>query len=220
MNLADLSDWQLLEEYAQRDSDAAFTLLVQRYVNLVYSAAVRQLPSSGLAEDVVQNVFILLARKAHRLSPKTILAGWLLQTTRHVAYTMRRSEARRSRREWQAHSLTATSNETAVWEEIAPLLDDALAQLRESDRAAVSLRYFQHKNLVEVGEALGVTEEAAKKRVARAVERLRTFFTQRGVLLPATVLCGLIVSRAVEIAPAGCAQRVAKAVLRGKSKGG
>src|SRR6185369_12378206 len=105
------------------------------------------------------------------LHPQTILAGWLFRTTRHLALTAIRTEQRRRNRELAAAETDMTPSSSEAWAEVAPLLDEAIARLPETDRNAVLLRYFEGKRLSDVGLELGISVEAAKKRVARAVER-------------------------------------------------
>ena len=156
-----LTDNQLLEAWAARGSDPAFAELVRRYVDLVYSAALRQVGNLPLAEDVVQAVFLVLARKAASLRHMAILAGWLYRTTRFTASRAIRAEARRRRHEQEAASMNPTAHlsdsEDSTWAQVAPLLDDAMAALAEADRNAVLLRFFQAKPMEVVGEHLGVT---------------------------------------------------------------
>src|SRR5438552_11713093 len=167
-----MDDAGLLWEYASSKSEAAFSALVTRHVPLVFSAALRQVQNQALAEDVTQVVFVILARKAAQLPEKTVLAGWLYRTTRHVAAKALRSEQRRRKREQE--SLQMQSNEPeAAWEQLAPFLDEAMSQLGEVDRGAVLLRYFQNKSLREVGRAFGMSEDTAQKRDSRAIDRLR-----------------------------------------------
>ena len=176
--MQELDDIALLREYVERDSEEAFATLVMRHVNKVYSVALRQTGNPHSAEEITQAVFVLLARKARRLGGRVILSGWLYQTARLTAVTFVRGAIRRARREQEAHMQTIVNeNESEVWPEIAPLLDAAMAGLNETDRHAVVLRYFDGKSLKEVGAALGSNEEAAKKRVSRALEKLRIFFT-------------------------------------------
>src|SRR5262249_38813800 len=158
--------------------------LVTRHVNLVYGAALRQTSRPHQAEEITQAVFIILAQKAGRLSESIILSGWLFQTTRLTAANFLRGELRRTKREQEAFmQSTGNESETDIWPRAAPLLDTAAAGLAEKARHAVVMRYLEGKDLREVGAALGATEAAAQKRVNRAVEKLRGFFSKRGILL-------------------------------------
>src|SRR5438046_665138 len=139
-----LSDIQLLHEYALRKSDDAFEILVSRHVNLVYSAALRQVRDQVLAGEVTQTVFIVLSRKAHTLSNSTIVPAWLYRTTRLVAGRALRSESRRRKREHEAVQMEPEHSE-ASWQEIAPLLDEDMICLSEKDRSAIILRFFENK---------------------------------------------------------------------------
>ncbi len=207
-----MSDAELLHEYVSETSEPAFRELVERYLPLVYAAALRQVRDAALAQDVVQVVFIVLARKASQLSPNTLLPGWLFRTTRHTAAKALRTEQRRRRREQEALQMQVT-DPADVWEQVAPVLDDALAQLGETDRGAVLLHYFQNKRLREVGVALGLTEDAAQKRVTRAVEKLRRILLRRGVALPGVALPGLLMSHGVLSAPSYLPDEVVTAAL-------
>ncbi len=204
-----MDDWQLLQDYAERNSETAFCALVDRYLDFVHSAALRQLRAPLLAEEVTQAVFILLARKAGSFGRTVVLPGWLFRTTRFVAARALRAEQRRQRREQEAVQMQQLSTPDETWQRIAPVLDEALERLGETDRNAVLLRFFQDKSLREVGTRLGLSEEAAKKRVVRALEKLRAFFASRGFHVSGVTLAAVLVERGVEAAPAGFAARVA-----------
>ncbi len=199
------TDLQLLTRYdSQRDEDA-FAEIVRRYVDLVHSAALRQVRSPELAEEVAQAVFIELARQARHLPSRPVLAAWLYHVTRRRAIDVVRREAGRRLREETAQELQAMNATAEDWTHIEPLLDDAMDALEETDRMAVLLRYFQNKPLREVGEAMGVSDDAAQKRVSRAVERLREFFARRGVTVGTSGLVVVISTNAVQAAPVGLA---------------
>jgi RNA polymerase sigma factor (sigma-70 family) len=209
-----LDDMELLRAYATRNVEAAFEALVARHVHWVYCAALRQVRDPQLAEEVAQAVFTILARKASTLKRGTVVGGWLFNTVRLTAAAELRTAARRRRREQEARmepAMHAQADTHCQWEQIAPLLDEALAQLSQTDRNAVLLRYFEQKNLAEVGAALGAPGEAARKRVSRAVEKLRVFFVRHGSVLPAGVVVGLLSTQAVQAAPAGLATALAAA---------
>jgi RNA polymerase sigma factor (sigma-70 family) len=202
-----LDDMALVREYASRGSEAAFETLVTRRLGFVYSAALRQVRDPDLAEEVTQAVFIVLAQKAGRISRKTLLTGWLFRTTRFTALAQIRAGAKRRQREQEArmNSEYVSDAPDAVWEQMAPLLDEALAQLGEKDRQAVLLRFFDNKSLAEVGHFLAASEDAARKRVARALEKLRGYFSKRGVVLTAAAIGGAISANSVGAAPAAVA---------------
>ena len=212
-----LTDEELLRDYAENRSEAAFTQLVRRHVDLVYSAALRMVHDEHLAQDVTQGVFLALVQDAPRLRNRRALPGWLHHTTQHVAANAVRAEVRRRVREQEAaamNELLATESNPS-WELIAPHLDAALGELSEADRDAVLLRYFENKSLREVGHALGTSDDTAQKRVSRAVEHLREFFAKRGVTAGASGLIVVISANAVQAAPVGLAVTISTAAALG-----
>src|ERR1041385_4799031 len=205
-------DIELLRQYAEEQSEVAFETLVKRHVNLVYSAARRSVERLDDAEEITQAVFIILARKARILRQGTILSGWLYQTARLTAANFRRAEIRRAHREKEAHMQSVLNEGDAdVWPQIAPLLEQAVGGLNEKDRNAIVLRFFEKKSLSEVGRVFGTSEDAAKMRVNRALEKLRVFFTKRGFALSATVLAAAMSANSVQGAPIELATSVAAA---------
>jgi RNA polymerase sigma factor (sigma-70 family) len=207
------SDLELLRAFARDQSQDAFTTLVQRHVNLVYSAAFRQVRCAQLAEEVTQSVFTDLARSAARLKPGTVLTAWLYEVTRRTGINMVRGEVRRQIREQIASEMNVMSATNNDWSHIEPLLDEAMHALDETDRAALLLRYFENKSLREVGAALGASDDAAQKRVSRAIERLREFFGSRGLGLGASGLVLVLSANAVQATPAGLAAKISTASL-------
>ena len=210
-----MTDRELLDQISRDRSEAAFTELVRRHIDLVHSAGLRQLGDAEAARNLTQQVFLELARQAGRLHAAVILSGWLYRTTRHLCLeTLRRDRRRREREHTAAAQLMndATAN---PWEQVAPALEPAMDELGETDRQAILLRYFENKSLREVGTALGLGEDAAQKRVSRALDRLRDIFSRRGVSLSATALAGSLSAGAVQAAPAGLAVTISTAALGG-----
>ena len=202
-------DLTLLREYSRNQSEPAFAALVSRHVNLVYSVALRQVRDPYLAEEITQAVFIILARKADSLGEKTILPGWLCRTAGYVSARAVRTQIRRQQREQEAHMQTITHEpERDTWRHIAPLLDAAMARLGQKDHDSLVLRFFEGKNFAEVGAALGASEDNARMRVNRALEKLRKIFTKRGVALSGVALAGAISANSVQAAPVGLAKTI------------
>ena len=202
-------DMELLQEYARRNSEQAFAALVSRHINLVYSVALRQTGDAHLAEEITQTVFIILARKASSLGSKTILSGWLCRTARYASANALTMQRRRQNREQEAHMQSVLNEpESDAWIRISPLLDGALEHLGEKDHNAIVLRFFEGKDLKQIGAAMGTGEDAAKMRVHRALEKLRGYLTKRGVALPAAALTAAISSNSVQAAPVGLAASI------------
>lgn len=205
----------LVREFAASRSEQAFAELVSRHVNLVYSAALRRVGETHLAGEITQTVFILLARKAGTLSPRTILSGWLYRAVAFAAADILKINRRRQRREQEAF-MQSTLNEPAAddaWMQLAPLLETAMDSLGETERNAVVLRFLDGKSLGEVGAALGVSEEAARMRVSRTLEKLRKFFAKRGLTLTVTAIAGALTANAVQAAPAALGAQITSAAM-------
>ncbi len=210
-------DSALLREYAVQKSEDAFATLVSRHVRFVYSAALRQVGNPHLAEEVTQAVFIILAKKAAELSGRPVLAGWLFQTTRYAAMAQVRDAARRRHHEQEASMQNEIQSNASspLWEQIAPRLDEALAHLGEKDRQAILLRYFEDRNLADVSKVLGGSEDSARMRVNRALDKLRKYFSRRGVVSSAALIAGAISAHSVHAAPIGLAGSITAPVVKG-----
>jgi uncharacterized protein (TIGR03435 family) len=209
------SDMDLLRQYADNQSESAFASLVSRHMNLVYSAALRKTGNPHVAEEITQVVFVILAQKAERIPTKTVLAGWLYQTARLTASSFLKLEARRARREQETYmqnELGATAPDE-TWKQLAPLLEDAMGYLGERERAAVVGRYYAGQSLAELAMASGITENAAKKRIHRALEKLHRYFAKRGVASTAATIAGAISVNSVQAAPAALANAVTAVAL-------
>src|SRR6185436_4171963 len=194
----------------------AFQTVVQRYVDLVYTAALRQVRDPHFAEEITQAVFLVLARKSGSLHAGIVLAGWLFRTTRFVAARAVRDEQRRRRREREVIHMEPFSSATdsdAGWDAIAPAIDEALAQLGEVDRLAILLRYFQKRELKEIGLVLGTSQNATAKRISRALEKLRSFLIRRGAVLSVATLGSALLANAVQAAPASLSSATVTTVI-------
>jgi RNA polymerase sigma factor (sigma-70 family) len=214
--MTDRSDIELLREYARTGVEAAFTEVVTRHLGLVYYAALRQTGVPEVAEEVAQTVFTLLARKAGSLPVGTIIPGWLFKTTRFVGARAARGDHRRRRREEEAvrMNLNSGSEQSDPMEQAVPILDEMLARLRQADREALLVRYFDGKSFAELGRALGASEETARKRVQRALERLRQLLASRGVALGTGTLASGLQATGLHAAPAGLAAVVSGAAIQ------
>lgn len=208
-----MTDAELLRHYAENRSEEAFSELVHRHIGLVYSGALRRVGrDTHLAEDVTQNVFADLARKAASLSGRASLAGWLCVSTHVAAAEVVRSERRRKARETEAYTMQTLLNDSAPppeWNHLRPVLDEAIITLREEEREAIALRFFEQRSFAEVGATLRLTEEAARKRVDRALEKLRAVLARRGVTSSAAMLTLALGEFAPTSVPASLATKIA-----------
>ena len=213
---------QLLADFVANRSEPAFRELVTRYLDFVYSAAVRLVDGdTHLAHDISQIVFADLARLAPSLSPKIMLGAWLHRHTCFVAAKTLRSERRRRARETEAVAMNSlTDHSKANLAQIAPILDEAIDQLGASDRTAILLRFFEQRDFRSVGTSLGSNEEAARKRVNRALDKLHSLLKRRGVTLSASALAGALSAEVVTAAPAGLAGTISMAAMTNAAVGG
>ena len=212
-----IHDAELLRRYATEKDEAAFAELVRRQVDFVYGAALRQARGNeALAQDVAQTVFTDLARKAGRLAQHEVLAGWLHTATRFAVAKAIRADVRWRERERTALAMNEheiESGATLDWERAKPVLDDALGELKERERIAILLRFFDKRSLAEVGERLALSETAARSCVDRALEKLRVRLVRRGVTSTAAALGVALANKAVVAAPTGLAASVTGAAL-------
>ena len=219
--MQEMADMELLRQYVLQNSEDAFAALVARHVNLVFSAALRKTGNADTAGDITQAVFIILARKAGRLGAGTVLSGWLYHTARLTTASYLRTQIRRAHREQEAYMQSLTDEPvTKACQEIEPLLEDGMGRLGEKDRNAIVLRFFDGKSFQEIGAAVGSSENAAKKRVAHALEKLRKFFTKRGVHSTSAIIAGAISANSVKAAPVGLAKTISVvAMAKGAAAG-
>jgi RNA polymerase sigma factor (sigma-70 family) len=213
-------DSVLLREYARNHSEEAFAALVTRYVNLVYSAALRQVRDADLAAEVTQAVFIILSRKAGALGDTTILAGWLCRTARYASANALTVQRRRQRREQEAFMQSQLEqpdvshpSQAETWTQIGPLLDAGMARLNRKDHDARVLRFFENKEFVDIGAAMGASERAARVRVRRALEKLHRYFNQRGIGSTTDFLARELSANFVQAAPVLLAKSVTGVVM-------
>ena len=213
--MSDISDMELLRDYARQNSEAAFAELVRRHLNLVYSAALRHVGIAALAEEIAQAVFIILARKAGSLREGLILEAWLFETTRLTALSFLRGERRRHFREQEAYMQSTRQESTSdpAWNQLSPLLDEAMMRLGRKEREAIVLRFFKDRSLGEVADALNIKEPAAQMRVMRGLEKLRSYFLKRGISSTTAIIAGAVSANSVQAAPAGLAKTISAAAL-------
>jgi RNA polymerase sigma factor (sigma-70 family) len=218
-----MSETELLQAFRKERSEEAFAELVRRYAGLVYSVAHRRLSNAALAEDVTQLVFIRFAKTPPKVNSAGELAAWLHRTTVNVTIDTWRSETRRRNREQEAVAMQQpepTATTQAFWDEISPGLDEAIDQLNDDDREAILLRFFKAKPMRDVGAALGVSEAAAKMRVGRAVDKLRTQLGAGAAATTAVVLAVVLAERSAQAAPVQLVSRLAAMKLPAASVAG
>ncbi len=211
-----IEDVELLRRYVERNSEAAFAELVQRRIGRVYNVALRQVGGDAhLAQDVTQRVFADLARKAKSLVGRPALSGWLYRSTHFCASDLVRAERRRRARE-QASQLmhpTQATNGAAQWDRLRPLLDEAMSTLSDADRDAIALRFFEGRAFAEIGATLRLTEDLARKRVERALDKMAGTLSHRGVKSTSAALAIALAEQAAFAAPAGLATAVTGTAL-------
>jgi RNA polymerase sigma factor (sigma-70 family) len=219
--MGEMNERDLLREFLERGSEEAFSELLHKFLPLVFSVAVRQTRGDvALAEEVAQETFCIFARKAGKLSPEVLLPSWLCRTALHVAQKAMRGEARRRIREQEAYRMQVPSNSSlsggsasdSRWEEISPELDAAIDLLPEADRSAVILRYFQRKRMRELAESFGISEEAARMRVSRAVDRLRTLLVKRGLPVSTAALAFYLQEKTAAAVPSGMGRAIEETI--------
>ena len=213
--MADANDIALLREFVGQNSEGAFAELVRRRINLVYSVALRFTGNSGDAEDVTQAVFIILARKAGKLSGRVVLTGWLYETTRFTSMRLLRTQARQRTYEQEAsvQTILDQSNDDSIWQQLKPHLEAAMSRLGATDRTLLALRYYENRTGAEAAAVLGIREETARKRTNRALEKLRRFFAGRGVASTTAIIAAAISANSVHAAPSGLTQTISAAAV-------
>jgi RNA polymerase sigma factor (sigma-70 family) len=219
--MPDASDMDLLRDYAEHQSESAFNELIQRHIHLVYSVAWRLVRNDEDAQDVTQAVFIILARKAARLRPKTNLTGWLYEATRFMAKNFLTSKTRRQKREQEAYMQSTLNDSATDWQLLEPHLENAMSKLAVGDRTLLALRFYENKTGAEAAALLSIREDTAHKRVTRAIEKLRKFFAQQGVTISSAAIAGAVSANSVQGAPVALVKTIsAVAVAKGATASG
>lgn len=221
--MGDVNDIELIQDYSRHGSEEAFAELVRRHIGLVHSAAMRHVGIAAHAEEITQAVFLILTHKASTLRKDIVLESWLYETTRLTSLSFLRGERRRQNREQEAYmqSTLQSTTDASVWEQLAPLLDDAMSRLAKKDRDAVVLRFFGEKNLPDVAAALNISPAAAQSRVHRALEKLRRHFLKRDVTTTTAVIGIVLSANAAKAAPAALTASVmATALAKGAAAPG
>jgi RNA polymerase sigma factor (sigma-70 family) len=208
-----MTDWSLLRQYLDTGSEAAFSKLMDRRMKLVYWTCRRDLNDDQLAEDATQAVFVLLVQKARSFNKGVSISSWLFQAARFISRDMIRREGTRKRYEEGAAQTMAYQSQEEQWPIVERRLNEAIATLSTADQEAILLRYFDGLSLSEVAGEIGTTEDTARKRVNRAVERMRRFLTHKEVAVSSTALAALLASHPAKAVPAG-AQSAAHAAVQ------
>jgi RNA polymerase sigma factor (sigma-70 family) len=206
-------DFEVLREHIERGSEEAFRTLVERHSGMVHGVALRVVGNEHLAQEITQAVFVILARKAASLRRGTILAGWLYRSARFVALEALRAEQRRQQHHERFAQMNSRSDSASVWDQIAPLLEEAMGHLAANDRDALVLRFLEERSFNEVAGALGTSEAAAKMRVGRALEKLRGALARHGVAVPAAALLAALSAHAASTGAAGLSATITTAAL-------
>jgi RNA polymerase sigma factor (sigma-70 family) len=217
------SDSELLRQFAEERSEEAFNQLVNRYLNLVYSTALRSLNrDTHQAKDIVQSVFILVARKANALAGHPALAGWLYITTQNLAAKALRAERRRVAREQKAFAMqeTEAADPISQWAEIRPVLDAAMQPLGKLDREVILRHFFAEQSFRDIGTVMNLSEDAVRMRIGRALDKIRTGLARRGVASTSIALSTVLTTQAVVAAPAGLSTAVSSAAIASAAGGG
>src|ERR1700722_9872631 len=219
--MADQTDTELMQEYADSRSESAFAQLTRRHLNLVYSVALRYAGNAHDAQDIAQAVFLILARKIPDLRQRATLTGWLYETTRLTSRQRVRTRTRQQKRDQEAFMQSAPDHSATndAWHRLTPHLEDAMSRLAERDRALLALRFYENKTGAEAAALLGIGEQAAHKRTARALERLRKFFNRRGVALTAALIAAALSAKAIQAAPASLVAPITAAAAKGSAIG-
>ncbi len=211
------SDFEWLQQFARAGNQNAFRDLVRRHIDLVFATALHKVGDAGGAEEISQNVFSVLARKAWQFAPDDSLPAWLHKTSLLESKQWLRGTLRRRRREQAAAELGTTMKtpeEQTAFNALVPLLDEALLSLREKDRAALLLRFYEKQPLGEVGASLGVSEDTAQKRVQTALEKLSQFFQRRGYKTATVAAATAAMQHTAATASAATLSLVANAAIK------
>jgi len=211
------SDAELLRLYSREGSQAAFAELTKRHVHLVFGSALRRLDGNqALAEDVAQQVFIQLARRAEDLSRHPALPGWLYTATRNASINAAKAEHRRRMREKEAMNIERFSSQTEAVDEsqrLRPILDRQIDGLSEKERIAVILRFFEGRQFPDIAQRLSISEDAARRRVGRGLDKMRKHLQRLGFRSTAGALGAFLTEEGIRAAPAATVARLTQAGL-------